>query len=177
MKKVLSIVLAIAMIATMSVVAFANSVVAENAAVAGSKDIVVEATFANVDGIDMYKVDVEWTLDTAFKYTEAGTVWNTAEHKWDPIAGEEAAAKWEGQGTITVKNHSSEPISATPKWTAGDDGVVMGFNKTFVNVATAENTAKDAAPAETIVATIESGAIEADATLGTITVTIAGEKQ
>lgn len=176
MKKVLSIVLAIAMIATMSVVAFANSVEGENAAVAGSKDIVVEATFTNVDGIDMYKVDVEWTLDTAFKYTEAGTVWNTTEHRWDPIGSEESAAKWEGQGTITVKNHSSEAISATPSWDAEAD-VVMGFDKTFANVATAEGTAKDAAPSATIVATIESGAIEADATLGTIIVTIAAAKQ
>ena len=173
MKKVLSIVLAIAMIATMSAVAFAaadptGSVKEESAAAAGTAEFDVNATFAAAAHVDKYKVDVEWDTE-GFTYTEAATVWDTEDHVWV----ETNAASWDGEGTITVANHSSEAISATPSWAAAADGVVMSFDKAFANIAACG--VEEDAPEATFTAEITAGAIAADAKIGTITVTIAAE--
>lgn len=172
MKKVLSIVLAIAMIATMSAVAFAaeGSVAAESENATGSAAFDVNGKFTAAAHVDKYKVDVTWT-DTEFTYTEAATKWNTQTHKWD----ETNASSWAGEGTITVKNHSSKAVTATPSWAAAVEGVVVSFEGESALGACPVDADDAAVPSTTFSAKVTAGAITAETAgkIGTITVTIA----
>ena len=107
-----------------------------------------------------------------FVYTEDATVWNTETHKWDVTTG----ATWAGEGTITVTNHSSEAVTATPTWRAAADGVVMTFTgegALAACAATEDGAEKTVAPSTTFTAKVTAGAIAADGKIGTIVVTIA----
>lgn len=182
MKKVLSIVLVIAMIATMSVVAFAEKVTfgGDNGVTAiddtfKKEGIVVSGTYNNTDLIDMYKVDVEWP---AFAYTfNTGKTWNPKTYTWD-LSG---AGTWVGADVakeIKITNHSSAAIKAAASYSGAEgtdfdfvssttDGVIAGASK-------GDN--KTGAPVEgKIAATFVPGQYKiADdvASIGTITITI-----
>lgn len=164
MKKVLSIVLAIAMIATMSAVAFANPVVLGDDL--GTTDVPVKATYAQGEQINVYKVTIGWE---AFTYSFGSTeTWNPEDHKWDLTAG---AGEWTiEEKTITVTNDSALDVKASAAY-VGEGTLDFGAAKT-VDAWTKANTAGVAELSATW-APADDYTIQANTDLGTITVTIA----
>lgn len=172
MKKALSLVLALAMIMSLSITAFAN----ETGVEAGSYNTEVIGTY--VEGSDsngtVFSVDIKWTGMNFTYYAEKGPVWNTNDHTYS----EAEPARWEGTGTITVTNHSNTRISATPVY-AKESGyesveITFGTDKLTLVSADIDNTAVS----DTITVT-PGGSLPAisnetnSAKIGTITVTIA----
>lgn len=182
MKKVLSIVLAIAMIATMSAVAFAESVtfggetgVAEIPEGGFVKEGIVVAGDYNGTGlVDMYKVDVEWP---AFTYVfSSGKTWNPVDYTWD-LTGNGTWVDANVAKEIEITNHSSAAIKVAAEY-AGPEGTDFNFEIADEGVIAGASKGEyetGAAVAGVIKATFAPGAYTiADdvAELGTITVTI-----
>lgn len=109
MKKLLSILLAIVMIATLSVTAFATTVTT----VPGSDSADVMAKYNSEEPADVYSVDVTWGA-MEFDYNAGGQIWNTESHKWeaDPAAPAGWAVK-DASNTITLANNSSKAVDAS----------------------------------------------------------------
>ncbi len=183
MKKVLSIVLAIAMIATMSVVAFAadtGSANAESATAAGSSTAEVKGTYATGTRTDMYKVDVAWGALT-YTYTEAAEVWNVETHTWD-LQTEDAVGVWAATvaGTsdkVTVTNHSSKDVTVSLAFAddVEDDGTISGTWS--VSSIALDACAEQGTPdTDSATLTISGKYLDEDASaakIGTVTATIA----
>lgn len=124
MKKLFAIVLAVALIAAMSVTAFAANVTAN-----GNTEKVVTGTFVNEQLTDTYKVDIAWGA-MAFNYKIADKTWSTDSHNW--IANENAVAGWvvaaENGNKITLTNHSSQKVTAAFEYTATIQGTTATFS-------------------------------------------------
>lgn len=166
MKKILTLILALAMVMSLSVTAFAAT------STGGDTTINVKGTF-KTDGAagEKISVDVAWE-GMEFTYTEgAAGEWLPNEHKY----ADDAAGYWStNKGTITVTNHSNTAVKATLTFDADVDGVVGTFDKTELQLDTAVGTEVNAAPSATAEFGISGAAItENKDTLGTITVTIA----
>ncbi len=127
MKKLFAILLAVALVAALSVTAMA----ADNAGASleGESSKVVKGIYAAGADVDQYKVAITWG-DMQFTYAAAQRVWDTDNYEWDTTQ----AAGWsvvEGKtNTITVVNHSSEAITATFTWTAAANFTGVGANFT-----------------------------------------------
>lgn len=171
MKKVLSIVLAIAMIATMSVTAFAAEGDKTLNAAAGTAEFDVNGIYNLGVQTDKYKVIIAWD---DFTYTFAsGETWNPESHKWDLTGGD---GKWTvADKNITVTNHSSQPVKATASYVPTLTNTDFDFGNNEAIVASAVGTPVDAAPSQAIVCTFKPGTatIQSNQKLGAITVTIA----
>ena len=122
-------------------------------------------------------VDIVWdAMDFTYTAPSQGT-WNPATHAYEG----QAAGGWsDNTPAITVKNHSNVAVNATLDFTADVAGVVGTFTETsgtandkVLELATAEGTEVSAAPTATANFGISGAAIDADKTLGTITVTVA----
>ena len=168
MKKLTSLLLALIMVVSLSTVAFAAET--NN----GIGDYSAEVTGSYVAGTTssgtIFSVDIDWT-DMSFTYhAEKAPVWDPEEHKYS----ETAKAYWEGEGTVTVTNHSNAKISATPKYTAGEgfSDATMNFSPSVLNVASAESGSEQIG---TITVTPDGFLPKMDSakTIGSITVTIA----
>ena len=144
MKKALSLVLAIAMMATLATTAFA-------AAPAGSaslptiddKPVSVEVAvnYTN-DETTVYSVEVVWE-DPIFKYTfEAGKGWNPQSHAYD-VVKEGATGAWnKTDASVTITNHSNCNITATAKLVDGTAiaGVTVALDKNSATINTIAGT-------------------------------------
>ena len=173
MKKILSIILALAMALSMSVTAFA----ATNDGTSGT-DITVNGTYVpGTTGAEQISVDIVWdAMDFTYTGASQGT-WNPATHAYD---GATAGGWSDNTPGITVKNHSNVAVNATLGFKADVAGVVGTFTETsgtandkVLELATAEGTEVSAAPTATANFGISGAAIDADKILGTITVTVA----
>lgn len=157
MKKTLSLILALTLILSMSITAFAADITPTG----GSNHNVTATYQAGATSGTVYGVDISWG-DMVFTYTDASKgTWNADNHVYDnPVA-----AKWtcaEGANIITVTNHSNAPISVAPSYTAETaySSATMSFDNATLTLATADNGEGD------------NGA--GKATTGTITVTAGG---
>ena len=183
MKKIMSLALALIMLMSLSVTAFAadtspKTVEANN----GTATIDVTAKYVNdVDAAaEKVNVVVEWTA-MEFTYTVDGTqVWNPSTHSYTV---ENETANWsENTATITVTNHSHVAVNATLSFAAAEGVTVTSAIKEtsgetddgVLALATAVGTVVGEAPSASATFGITTGnAIEEDTTLGTITVKIA----
>ena len=169
MKKLISLILALALVMSMSAVVFA-----EDQANVGVGDYTADVTgtyVAGTTGGTIFSVDIAWAGMSFTYHAEQQPVWNVETHTYSEVV----AAYWEGEGTITVTNHSNAKISATPTYTknTGFESANMTFSTGKLNLASAADT--NAAVVGTITVT-PSGSLPAnteDTTIGTITVTIA----
>ena len=173
MKKIFATLLAVAMLASMSVTAFAE----ENTGATHTEITVTGKYTPGATTGEIISADIAWeAMD--FTYTGASQgAWNPATHTYD---GATEGGWSDNTPAITVTNHSNVAVNATLGFTANVTGVVGTFteasgteNDNILNLATAEGTEVGSAPTATANFGISGAAIDADKTLGTITVTIA----
>ena len=173
MKKLFATLLAGAMLASLSVTAFA----AENTG-ATPTEITVNGTYTpGAMADEKISVDIAWdAMDFTYTGASQGT-WNPVTHTYD---GATEGSWSDNTPAITVTNHSNVAINATLDFTPAVDGVVGTFtevsgteNDNILELATAEGTAVADAPTASANFGISGAAIDANKALGTITVTIA----
>lgn len=172
MKKIITTILALAMIMSLSISAFA----AEGLTSGGTDSSEVKGTYSSEATVTVYSVDIAWK-DLSFTYNGAfeGN-WNPTTHEYENAT----AAGWAaGNGTVTVTNHSNTEITATPSYAAkaGYESAGVSFSTNALKVATADN-GVDGAAGSAVVGTITvspTGSLPEgtkDAAIGTITITI-----
>jgi len=180
MRKLFAILLAVAMMATMSMTAFAAEGSENINTNNGSVTIDIAATYNEGQAAsEVISVDVKWGAMT-FEYTAASAgTWNPDTHKYDGVA----EAKWTASGnTITVTNHSNTAVDAQFVYTKSEQTQVTGklsavsgtFENNTLSLASAENTAVTAAPSGEVKLEL-SGDLEKEltgTTVGTVTITI-----
>lgn len=190
MKRTLSIFLAVVLTFALAIPAFAAEDGATDAEGKGSSSQTVTAEYVgnteDKDVATVYYVTVDWNVTSTLKYSDGTTTytWNTEDTKY--VANTEEQG-WTGTATveITVTNKSNADITATATWANAED---ITAECTFANdgKVTVESAAKDVEVADgakgeaqtgTITATVATPAegtiSENNATVGTITVTIA----
>lgn len=170
MKKLISLILALAMVLSLSVAAFAASTV-------DPESKVVTGTYVGDSTTTVYSVEIEWT-DLSFTYSAGSKgTWDPDSHQYsDPVA-----AGWGGKtATITVTNHSNTQIVATPAYVAvtGYEDAKMAFDTTALSVATADNGTNGGAGTAVVgTITVTPGGTLPEGTnntkIGTITISIA----
>lgn len=170
MKKILTGILALALAASMAVPAFAGE--AKSDGTTGT-DITVNGTYQAAETpADVVSVDIAWdNMDFTYTAGSKGT-WNASTHQYDnPTEGGWAATS----GTdpkITVTNHSNVPVNASFAFTTAVDGLNGSFTKTALVLDSAEGTELSNAPTGETAFSVSGSAIDADKSLGTITVTV-----
>ena len=172
MKKLVSMLVAAALVCTMSTTAFAAD---QTGVDTGSYSADVKGTYQAGSSGAVYSVDIAWT-DMSFIYTGAG------EGTWDPETHQYSGGSSEGAWTasndsITVTNHSNAAVKATASYQpeTGYETTTMTFGNNGATVATAVGTEVASAPSATI--TVTPGGTLAESAnggkIGTITVSIA----
>ena len=171
MKKLVSMLVAAALVCTMSTTAFAAD---QTGVDTGSYSADVKGTYQAGGSDAVYSVDIAWT-DMSFTYTGAGEgTWNPETHQY---SGSSEGAWTASNDSITVTNHSNAPVTATASYAADPDygSTTMTFDNNGATVATAEGTEVASAPSATI--TVTPGGTLAESAnggkIGTITVSIA----
>ena len=167
MKKLIAVLMAIAMISALSVTAFAAIEAAD-----GSASITVNGTLTpEVKPATYYVVLSETTL--SFNYIGATYEWNQEDLDW--VVAQDGEAHWEATtDTFDIENRSSVAVSATV--TATSTGAVtlkvktaaMGAAATTADV-TLDAPAEGVADKETITVSVEN-ALTAAGSLGSISV-------
>ena len=170
MKKLISMILALALILSLSTAAFA----AESGKVeesGGKADVTVTGTYVpgTTASGTVFSVDIEWS-GMSFTYNaEKASVWDPINH----VYSETTPASWEGQGEIKVTNHSNAKILANSAYVAaeGYESATMIFGDASMKIASAEVGTEQIGtitvkPDGSLPATANGG------TIGTITVTI-----
>ena len=173
MKKLFATLLAGAMLASLSVTAFAET---NN----GTQDTEITVNGKYTPGAttgEIISADISWdAMDFTYTAPSQGT-WNPVTHTYD---GATAGGWSDNTPAITVTNHSNVAVNATLGFTANVTGVAGTFteasgteNDNILELATAEGTAVADAPTASANFGISGAAIDADKSLGTITVAIA----
>lgn len=170
MKKLASIILALAMVMALSTTAFAVTMST------GEQDIDVQAKYQDDTTTGtVYSVDITWGA-MKFTYTETGTVtWNPVDHSYS----RETSGTWTPEGnTVTVTNHSNAEVTASFAFTALEDynTVTGNFDVSSKELAAGVVGGYDSADKVAATLSLEGTLAEsvADFTkIGAITVTIA----
>lgn len=179
MKKILCAILAVAMMASVSMTAFAATIDTST----GSDSADVKAKYNSTTPADVYSVDVTWGA-MEFDYNAGGQKWDTVNHKW--VADDTAPAGWEvkdSSNTIKLANHSSKAVDATFAFAANTEYTDLNGSFTYNNAALTaalelELPQADTAAKEYIVSFTPDGSIPAThsattyAKIGTITITL-----
>ena len=170
MKKLFSLLLVVVMMACLATAAFAAD---EDGVGTGSysTDVTGNYVAGTTASGTVFSVDITWTNMSFTYHAEQAPVWDVDSHSYS----EATPAYWEGEGTITVTNHSNAKISAVPSYAqaTGYETHDMIFSTTELKIASAETT--NSAQTGTITVTPDGYLPEMDGakTIGSITVTIA----
>ena len=179
MRKLLCMILTAALLAALSVTAFAETIDKS----AGSSAADVKAKYNGAALVDVYSVDVIWGA-MEFDYNAGGQKWNTDTHKWE--ADDTAPAGWavkDSGNTITLANHSSKAVNATFAFAADAAYTDLNGSFTYGDAALTAALALELPQADTVakeyvVSFTPSGALPSMhsaatyAKIGTITVTL-----
>lgn len=150
MKKILTFVLVVAMMLTLTVSVYAETVTGDALPLTSQNQTIniVIATAADVY-VDTYSVDVNWVTPT-LTYTQTTTkTWNPGTHDWDAVT----EGEW-GTFDVIVTNHSSQGVTATINLPAETNGVTLtskvgGTAANSFTLATAVGTTVAEAPTNT----------------------------
>lgn len=124
MKKIIILLMVLAMVMSLSITAFASDL-------GESKDVTAKYE-KNESGQPIYNVDLNWG-DLTFTYTENTTkIWNPDTHTYDTTT----TGSWDKtESTVTVTNHSNVSVavsmSVTPIDGTGVDVSLTGGNATL----------------------------------------------
>ncbi len=170
MRKLLSVLLAVAMICALAITANADTLDATTTT--ASKD--VNATY--VEGAKagtVYSVDVAWG-DMQFTYTDRSEgVWNPATHTYDNKTEAAWAPAAADSGNITVTNHSNAAVGVAFAYTPAEGSTVTAaFDNATATLAAAVENDVENAPKATVNLSITGGTISATGKIGTVTVTL-----
>lgn len=174
-KKLTAVAMTGMMVFGMGTSVFAASPITE---VGGSDTGDVKATYAaNTKAETVYSVDITWgNMQYTYTIDSEGT-WNPSTHQFVGASGEGEWSCAEGANQVKVTNHSNAAVKASFKYAAeeGYDEISGTFNKNIADLATAEGTAVEEAPTETVSLELE-GALDKNVTnptqIGTATVTL-----
>lgn len=169
MKKTFAWILALALVMSMSVTAFA----ADQTNV-GTGSYSADVTGTYVEGTTasgtVYSVDIAWAGMSFIYHAEKAPVWDVTDHTYS----EATPAYWEGEGTITVTNHSNAVIEAYPYYKAetdyADANMQLNFKEMYLDTAAANNQATSNTITVTPAGTLPSTA--KDTKIGTINLSI-----
>lgn len=162
MKKTLTFLLAIAMLAMVSITAFAAT--NDGSAATG---IDVNGEFVAADApADKISVEIKWD-EMKFTYTEAQKVWNPKTHQYDQGDG-----TWSSEAkNITVSNHSNIGIKAAFTF-KGNNGITGSFDNAELTLSTASGKTLSDTPSATSKFSVTGGKLTESGKLGTIEVII-----
>ena len=179
MKKLIAMLLAVVMVCTLSVSAFA----AEITSATGTDSTNVYGSYVAGAQTPEYHVTVTWGT-MKFVYTDSAETWNEETHKWE-ATGEAAWTLAEGAtNTIKISSDSSAAVTATLSFDAlaAYTGITGTFTMVTADVAFANNAftlpvaAEDADAAEYELTFMPAGSLASTVTtetvIGTITVTL-----
>ena len=152
MKKLFALILALAVMAALSVPAFATEPPQNGLGVNEEVSIDIQGRYIPVveDAENYYSVDITWG-NMQFTYTQT-FVWDETTHDYTKIDSENSG--WSGIGSITVTNHSNKGISAVAfhgghaMFTKNSDG--SGELNTKGTVSLGEAESGQAAPTGTV---------------------------
>lgn len=174
MKKIFTIIIALAMVLTMSVTAFAAEDTGNKPGDTQTIDVTAKSTSSGTSEATVYSVDISWDSMT-FTYSESGTkTWNPADHTYTTST----SGGWDKTtANVTVTNHSNAEVDVAVTYSAVDGTGVTGAitNGTKTLAAGVENAY---ASADSLVATLTisgepTSAVNAEGVkIGSITVTI-----
>ena len=179
MKKILATVLALAMIACMSIPAFATSATLDALNEAQTIDIGANyvKTDATTDTTPVYSVNIVWDA-ISFTFTEAADVktWNPENLQYE-VSTNNTNGVWSGNdATIEITNKSNAGVVVTPSWekaTGGADVVISGAVTLGTAVGAGAEGANAATEGTITVSKPISGTIAQGITkLGTLTLTL-----
>ena len=171
MKKILSLVLALALVMSLGVTAFAAEINGDN-----SKDVTANYQ-AGETSQKVYLVDIIWG-SMEFTYTDASEgTWDPETHTYTGTA-EAAWSCTEGANKVEVTNHSNAEVTVELSNSNVIDGVTLIWDKTSLTLPTADNGQGEngsGLPTTDSALLTVTGAItesEEKVTLGTVTVTL-----
>lgn len=174
MKKFISLmIVAVLLVSSLSVSAFAAGIEADD--ITGDTSHDVYAKYVAGSQTDTYKVVIGWG-DMKFTYSAANEQWNTTDHKWDKIGGG-WSVDTDGGDKITITNHSSKDVTASFVFNATATGITGVFSGDDVsnNAVTVGNALGGSAVTKTVNFT-PKGDLDSSATtetsIGKITVTL-----
>ena len=172
MKKILAMILALAMILSMSAFVFAADV---SVSTNGNTDSAVKVT-VNGNATKVYRIEIKWE---ALEFTYTMGAWDTQTHTYKETT-------WSAAKTIAIINHSNAAVTAEANYVASaePDNVDITLTRTsgdttLESAATAAFEDPDATnKANSIVYTLTASGNPqvptAQVTVGTVTVTIDG---
>jgi len=171
MKKFLALAFAFALAISASVTAFAANTDTND----GTKgtDITVNGTYQAAEAPeDVISVDIVWdAMDFTYTAPSKGT-WNASTHEYENANEGGWAATSGTDPKITVTNHSNLDVQAIFAFNGTVNGLNGSFTKTALVLDSAEGTELSNAPTGETAFSVSGSAIDADKSLGTITVTV-----
>ena len=179
MKKTFAILLAVALMVTLSITAFAENINTST----GSSSADVKAKYNASTPADAYSVDITWGA-MEFDYNAGGQKWDADAHKY--VADETAPAAWavhNSSNTISLENNSSKAIDASFAFNADSSYSSITGEFTYnaqklTSALTLAKPAEDTDAVQYVVSFMPSGALASThstssyAKIGSITVTL-----
>ncbi len=172
MKKIIAIVLSLALVSCMSIAVFAAEEKDENLEAVGSSTSNVDVKVEGTESIEtVYYVTVDWdSLDFAYSFDDSNE-WNPQNHTYTKTSD---VSGWDKESAnIQVINHSNAGVKVNAAIDQPTkNGVTAALDNAAFDLATGVGLTFDTADKDTIAVNVSGiPTVETDFTIGTVTVT------